>query len=52
MRLSFGVPTIVAGVPSRSRCPARRARMRILLVDDDPLLLKSLRDTLRSMATS
>ena len=33
-----------AGLPSRPPCP----RLRILVVDDDPLLIKSLRDTLEA----
>lgn len=47
VRLKFAVPAVAAtpalrtgSVPVGSRC------LRILLVDDDPLLLKSLRDTL------
>jgi CheY-like chemotaxis protein len=49
MRLKFAVPAVAAtpavrtvSAPDRSRC------LRILLVDDDPLLLKSLRDTLEA----
>jgi len=50
MRMVFAVPapagTAEAG---RSASVARRpGRLRILLVDDDPLLLKSLRDTLEA----
>ena len=46
VRLSFGVPTIIAGVPQPESVPAAPGRIRILIVDDDPLVLKSLRDTL------
>ncbi len=46
MRLAFPIsaPTAPVAVPPMARAPSRR--LRILLVDDDPLLLKSLRDTL------
>jgi CheY-like chemotaxis protein len=47
MRLIFAVPTTLS---EESAAPAAQApvpsRLRLLIVDDDPLLLKSLRDTL------
>jgi CheY-like chemotaxis protein len=47
VRLSFAVPTTLT---EESYLPAARAhvpsRLRLLVVDDDPLLLKSLQDTL------
>jgi signal transduction histidine kinase/CheY-like chemotaxis protein len=46
VRLSFGVPTIVAGVPQPEVIPVLPARIRILIVDDDPLVLKALCATL------
>jgi CheY-like chemotaxis protein len=46
VRLSFGVPTIVAGVPQPETVPIVPARIRLLIVDDDPLVLKALCDTL------
>lgn len=49
VRLSFTVPATVA--PGAAPCAAGYAvppRLRILVVDDDPLLLKSLRDSLES----
>jgi DNA-binding response OmpR family regulator len=46
VRLSFGVPTIVAGVPQPETVPVALGRIRILVVDDDPLVLKALCDTL------
>jgi PAS domain S-box-containing protein len=46
VRLSFGVPTIIAGVPQPETVPVVPARIRILIVDDDPLVLKALCDTL------
>jgi CheY-like chemotaxis protein len=49
VRLSFSVPTGVAAADSGpvAAC-AVPARMRILVVDDDPLLLKSLSDILEN----
>jgi PAS domain S-box-containing protein len=46
VRLSFGVPTIVAGVLQPEVVPVLPARIRILIVDDDPLVLKALGATL------
>jgi signal transduction histidine kinase/CheY-like chemotaxis protein len=47
MRLSFPVPVaVVAGSSQPTTGYAVPLRLRILVVDDDPLLLKSLRDTL------
>jgi PAS domain S-box-containing protein len=47
MRVTFDVPDLTAeGTTAPLRKDARPSRMRILIVDDDPLLLKSLRDTL------
>ena len=48
VRLSFAAPTAVAPAGQSSVAPAAPSRMRILLVDDDPLVLKSLRDTLET----
>jgi signal transduction histidine kinase/ActR/RegA family two-component response regulator len=49
--LSFPVPAVAAASPhliEPARAPAMPLRLRLLLIDDDPLLLKSLRDTLES----
>ena len=47
IRLSFVAPVIAAAAPAQSTAvQAAPAALRILVVDDDPLLLKSLRDTL------
>jgi PAS domain S-box-containing protein len=47
MRLLFAVPEKTTELPGISDYrPAAPARLRLLLVDDDPVLLKSLRDTL------
>jgi signal transduction histidine kinase/ActR/RegA family two-component response regulator/HAMP domain-containing protein len=49
VRLRFAVPvTPVAGVPQPAGAIAVLAPLRLLVVDDDPLLLQSLRDTLLS----
>jgi CheY-like chemotaxis protein len=45
VRLIFAAATHVAEATEPSRA-ARPSRLRILVIDDDPLLLKSLRDTL------
>src|SRR5262249_54085566 len=49
VRLRLPLPATVAEESSRSK-PVRAlpSRLRILVVDDDPLLLKSLRDTLET----
>jgi signal transduction histidine kinase/ActR/RegA family two-component response regulator/uncharacterized membrane protein affecting hemolysin expression len=47
MRLIFAVAdTPVVGAPSAQQLPQPARRLRILLVDDDPMLIKSLRDIL------
>jgi CheY-like chemotaxis protein len=46
MRLSFAVPTTPAAVPAASAAAGTVPPLRILVVDDDPLVLKSLRDAL------
>jgi PAS domain S-box-containing protein len=47
VRLVFQVPLIEGGAATMPLdLPPRPARLRILVVDDDPLLLKSLRDVL------
>jgi signal transduction histidine kinase/ActR/RegA family two-component response regulator/HAMP domain-containing protein len=49
MCLSFPVPrAVVAGAARSVTVEAPPSRLRILVVDDDPLLLKSLRDTLET----
>jgi CheY-like chemotaxis protein len=49
VRLLFPASTVVAAPGTPARLSSRPAqRLRLLLVDDDPLLLKSLRDTLES----
>ena len=50
VRLSFPTPVAgVAGTPSvTDTAPPVPARLRLLIVDDDPLLIKSLRDTLEA----
>ena len=47
MRVLFAIPEKPADVPlTGDYRPAMPARLRLLIVDDDPVLLKSLRDTL------
>ncbi|MEY2467025.1 MAG: hypothetical protein QOD03_1546, partial [Verrucomicrobiota bacterium] len=47
MRLNFPVPMTVTADPMTSKAAYRvPSRLRILVVDDDPLLIKSLRDAL------
>jgi len=49
VRLSFPAATLVAITPDRQElAPQMPQRLRLLVVDDDPLLLKSLRDILES----
>lgn len=49
IRLSFPVSAVVESAPTAStQGPSLRTRLRLLLVDDDPVLLKSLRDVLES----
>lgn len=47
--LSFPVPAKPTAIPSQPQpAPVALQRLRLLLVDDDPLLLKSLRDALET----
>lgn len=46
MRLAFPVPLAAVPAPAAAPDVAAAAHMRILVVDDDPMLLKSLRDVL------
>jgi PAS domain S-box-containing protein len=48
IRLSFAIPTTLAGGTLMPVMPRVVAPVRILVVDDDPLVLKSLRDTLEA----
>ena len=49
MRLIFPVPTEAVADDQKSAAPVSvPTRLRILIVDDDPLLIKSLRDTLET----
>ncbi len=48
MRLSFAAPTVPTAGTAVTTTARQVPPMRILLVDDDPLVLKSLRDTLES----
>jgi PAS domain S-box-containing protein len=48
VRLSFALPTGGVDVGQPGEAPAQPSRLRILIVDDDPLVLKALRDTLES----
>jgi PAS domain S-box-containing protein len=48
VRLIFGVPLVPVSEPLLPQEHPRPSRLRILLVDDDPLLLKSLQDVLES----
>jgi nitrogen-specific signal transduction histidine kinase/CheY-like chemotaxis protein len=48
-RLMFAVPPAVIAEPVRpAEAPRAPSRLRLLLVDDDPVLLKSLRDALET----
>ena len=46
MRLVFPIPAIEPSSADPQQAPAPAARLRALVVDDEPMLLKSLRDTL------
>jgi PAS domain S-box-containing protein len=46
MRLTFDAAAPAGAGAAARQAPPRPSRLRILVVDDDPLLLKSLRDTL------
>ena len=48
VRLIFPVAQAPAALPTAQPVPTIPARARILLVDDDPMLIKSLRDTLET----
>jgi PAS domain S-box-containing protein len=48
VRLSFAVPTAGAGTREPAAAYAPAPSLRLLVVDDDPLLLKALRDTLEA----
>jgi PAS domain S-box-containing protein len=48
IRLSFAIPSIAASATAVWSATSPVTALRILVVDDDPLVLKSLRDTLES----
>jgi len=48
VRLKFALPTLVVGSDTRTATAQVPPPLRILLVDDDPVLLKSLEDILRA----
>ncbi len=48
MRVSFAVPTAPAAGAMTAVSPTAVPPLRILIVDDDPLVIKSLRDTLEA----
>lgn len=48
VRLSFTVPATAAEPSHTVYPPPLRSRLRILIVDDDPIVIKSLRDTLEA----
>lgn len=49
MRIIFGPPVAAASAPARkTAAPAPPTRLRILAVDDDPLVLKAVRDALET----
>ncbi len=47
-RLAFAVPTSIAETPADAGAVPLLSRLRLLVVDDDPLLIKSLRDVLEA----
>lgn len=48
VRLNFPVPAATPNVRKLAEAVAMPSRLRLLVVDDDPLLIKSLRDTLEA----
>jgi PAS domain S-box-containing protein len=46
VRLTFPIPAATSAMVQTAQPSAAPSRLRILLVDDDPLMIKSLRDTL------
>ncbi len=48
MRLCFSLPGADAGTTTQTDAPQRPSKLRILIVDDDPILLKALRDVLEA----
>lgn len=48
VRIVFALPSAITGTPETSPGSSMPGRMRLLLVDDDPVLLKSLRDALET----
>ncbi len=46
LRLCFTAGTGVAANPEQREAPRPRLRLRLLIIDDDPILLRSLRDVL------
>ena len=46
VRLLFAVPAIVANAPARPAVLEAAPHLRLLLIDDDPMLLQSMRDAL------
>ena len=48
VRLIFAVPSAVVQVPAHAGAMTMPPRLRLLIVDDDPLLTKSLRDALET----
>jgi CheY-like chemotaxis protein/anti-sigma regulatory factor (Ser/Thr protein kinase) len=49
VRLVFAIPATILAEPGRPAAPLKApSRLRLLLIDDDPILLKSLRDALEA----